>query len=110
MPARGGPASLVLGSGPLLGAFADLALPECSVDLEPGDMLILYTDGVTDARSPSGERFEEGRLFAAIESARGGSAQDVVRSIADAVGFFAARTEPADDITVVAVRRLPAGG
>jgi serine phosphatase RsbU (regulator of sigma subunit) len=108
VPARGGPASLVLGSGPLLGAFADLALPECSVDLEPGDMLILYTDGVTDARSPSGERFEEGRLFAAIESARGGSAQDVVRSIADAVGSFAARTEPADDITVVAVRRLPA--
>lgn len=107
VPGDGGPASLVLGSGPLIGAFRDLALPECAVDLRPGDMLVLYTDGVTDARSPTGERFEEGRLFAAIETARNGSAQDVVAAIAGAVGAFAARAEPADDITIVAIRRLP---
>jgi sigma-B regulation protein RsbU (phosphoserine phosphatase) len=106
VPGDGGPASLVLGSGPLIGAFPDLALPECAVDLRAGDMLVLYTDGVTDARSPTGERFEEERLFEAIESARDGSARDVVQAIADAVGTFAGLAEPADDITIVAIRRL----
>lgn len=108
VPGDDGPASLVLGSGPLVGAFEQLDLPECAVDLRPGDLLVLYTDGVTDARSPAGERFEEDRLFAAIESARHGSARDVVASIAGAVGTFAGLTEPADDITIDAIRRLPA--
>ncbi len=107
VPGDGSPASLVLGSGALVGAFEDLDLPECAVDLQPGDLLVLYTDGVTDARSPAGERFEEERLFAAIESARNGSARDVVASIATAVSAFADVTEPADDITIVAIRRLP---
>jgi len=107
VPGDGSPATLVLGSGPLIGAFADLVLPECAVDLRPGDMLVLYTDGVTDARSPSGERFEEGRLFAAIAASRDGSAGDVVQAIAGAVAVFAGRAEPADDITIVAIRRLP---
>jgi serine phosphatase RsbU (regulator of sigma subunit) len=106
VPGDGGQATLVLGSGPLIGAFADLTLPECAVDLRPGDMLVLYTDGVTDARSPTSERFEEERLFAAIESARDGSAREVVQAIADAVGAFAGLAEPADDITIVAIRRL----
>lgn len=107
VPGDGAPATLVLGSGPLIGAFADLVLPECAVDLRPGDMLVLYTDGVTDARSSSGERFEEGRLFEAIAASRDGSAQDVVQAIASAVAAFAGGAEPADDITIVAIRRSP---
>ncbi|MFP5342905.1 MAG: PP2C family protein-serine/threonine phosphatase [Candidatus Limnocylindria bacterium] len=109
VPGDGRPASLVLGSGPLVGAFADLAVPEVAVGLRPGDALLLYTDGVTDARSPAGERFEEARLFAAIESARGGSAQDLVDAVAGAVAAFAGVSEPADDITIVAIRRRREG-
>ena len=47
------------GSGPLLGAFPSLGLSESVADLVPGDMAVFYTDGVTDARSVTGERFED---------------------------------------------------
>ena len=51
----------------LLGAFRSLGAPELNVRLRPGDSLVLYTDGVTDAIGPSGERFGEARLLTTIE-------------------------------------------
>jgi phosphoserine phosphatase RsbU/P len=101
----GSPIESMEGSGPLLGAFRSLDLPEIVTDLAPGDMVVLYTDGVTDARSVSGERFEDARLVAAIEAARGGSAHDVVESIRSEVDRFQAGMLPADDVTVVAIGR-----
>jgi hypothetical protein len=112
----GSPVVPIEGSGSLLGAFASLDLTETVTELEPGDVVVFYTDGVTDARSVTGERFEDARLLAAIEHARGGSAGDVVDSIKGAVDRFQGGTLPADDVTVVAVgrrmratRRLAAG-
>jgi serine phosphatase RsbU (regulator of sigma subunit) len=104
--ADGSPIECMLGAGPLIGAFPTLEIPEISTDLAPGDLVLFYTDGVTDARDPTGERFEEQRLFAAVESARGGSAQDVVDAVAGAVDRFQGSTEPADDVTIVAIRRV----
>jgi hypothetical protein len=97
------------GSGPLLGAFPSLALTESETDLRPGDIVVFYTDGVTDARSVTGERFEDARLFEAIEAARTGSAGDVVESIRSSVERFQAGMLPADDITIVAVGRRMRG-
>jgi serine phosphatase RsbU (regulator of sigma subunit) len=108
VPADGSPITCLLGSGPLIGAFPTLDVPEVGADLEPGDLVLLYTDGVTDARSAEGERFDEWRLFEAVESVRGGSAQEVVDAVSGAVGQFQGLVEPADDITIVAIRRLPA--
>ena len=105
--ADGSPISILPGSGPLLGAFRRIELPETGADLAPGDMVVLYTDGVTDARSPDGERFDEWRLMDVLESARGGTAAEVVGAISGAVGAFQGCDEVADDITVVAIRRLP---
>jgi serine phosphatase RsbU (regulator of sigma subunit) len=105
--ADGSPIECLTGSGPLIGAFPTLDLPEVGADLAPGDLVVLYTDGVTDARSSSGERFEEERLFAAVDSVRGGGARDVVSAISAAVERFQGSVEPADDVTIVAVRRLP---
>lgn len=101
----GSPIEPMEGSGPLLGAFGSLDLPEIVTDLAPGDMVVLYTDGVTDARSGKGERFEDARLLAAIEAARGGSAHDIVESIRAEVDRFQAGMLPADDVTVVAIGR-----
>jgi phosphoserine phosphatase RsbU/P len=104
----GSPIECLIGAGPLIGAFATLDIPEVETDLAPGDLVLFYTDGVTDARDAAGERFEEQRLFAAVESARGGTAQDVVDAVAGAVDRFQGPTEPADDVTIVAIRRVPA--
>jgi sigma-B regulation protein RsbU (phosphoserine phosphatase) len=106
---NGSPIECLVEAGPLVGAFHKLDLPEVGADLMPGDLALFYTDGVTDARADDGERFDEWRLYEAIEGARGGSATEVVAAICGAVGRFQAEREPADDITIVAVRRLPAG-
>jgi sigma-B regulation protein RsbU (phosphoserine phosphatase) len=105
--ADGSPIACLIGSGPLLGAFVDLDIPEVRADLGPGDLALLYTDGVTDARSVDGERFDEWRLFDTVESVRGATAREVVDAVCSAVARFQGPTEPADDITIVAIRRLP---
>jgi len=105
--ADGSPIDCLIGSGPLIGAFPTLDIEEVGADLAPGDLVLFYTDGVTDARSPAGERFDEWRLLESVESVRGGSAREVVDAVSEAVGRFQGSDEPADDITIVAVRRLP---
>ncbi len=105
--ADGSPIGLLLGSGPLIGAFPTLDLPEVGVDMGPGDVVLLYTDGVADARTAEGERFDEWRLLEAVDSVRGGTAQEVVDAVSSAVTAFQGPVEPADDVTIVAIRRLP---
>jgi sigma-B regulation protein RsbU (phosphoserine phosphatase) len=107
VPADGGPIRWMPVAGSLLGAFADLELADCDVTLEPGDLLLLYTDGVTDARAPSGERFGDERLLGAVESARSGAADEVVAAVSQAYHQFQGDMPAADDVTIVAVRREP---
>ena len=105
VPADGGPIDAIEGGGVLLGAFRSLGAPELDVRLRPGDMLLLYTDGVTDAIGPSGERFGEPRLLATVEAARQGSAHDIVTALRDAVADFRGSVPPSDDITIVVIGR-----
>jgi sigma-B regulation protein RsbU (phosphoserine phosphatase) len=105
IPADGSPVGYLLGSGPLIGAFPRLGLPEVEVALGPGDVILFYTDGVTDARAPSGERLGEEGLLAAVERARGGRANDYVDELRSAVTAVTGGGEPADDVTIVALGR-----
>ena len=105
VPADGGPIDAIEGGGVLLGAFRSLGAPELDVRLRPGDCLVLYTDGVTDAIGPSGERFGEPRLLATVEAARQGSAHDIVAALRDAVADFRGSVPPSDDITIVVIGR-----
>ena len=105
VPADGGPIDAIEGGGVLLGAFRSLGAPELDVRLRPGDSLVLYTDGVTDAIGPSGERFGEPRLLATVEAARQGSAHDIVTALRDAVADFRGSVPPSDDITIVVIGR-----
>ena len=105
IPAHGSAIRSIGEVGVIMGAFARIQPPETHLVLARGDVLLFYTDGVTDARSPDGERFGDARLFEALEAARGGSAHDVVATVRGRVDRFRATADPADDVTLVAIGR-----
>jgi sigma-B regulation protein RsbU (phosphoserine phosphatase) len=91
--------------GVVLGAFADMGLEEKSAALAPGDLVVLYTDGVTEARNSARELFGEERLRAVVAQSAAGGAQSVIASVTAAVAEFTAGEEQADDLTMVVVQR-----
>ena len=74
-----------------------------AVTLGPGDMLFLYTDGVTEAENRADELFGAARLEAALRAARGRGAREVVEHVVAAVTAFADGAPQSDDITCVAI-------
>lgn len=105
VPGDGQPIRWLDGAGPLLGAFATLSLDEGVERLHQGDMVLLYTDGVTDARADSGDRFGDERLLEVVERCRSGTARELVDAVAGAAASFQGEMPAADDITIVAIRR-----
>src|SRR3954447_16638927 len=97
------------GTGVLLGAFPTVELAERSVRLDRGDRLVVYTDGVTDAIDPSRRRLGDARLRATIRAAGDASADGLVTAIMSAIAAFASGTEPADDVTLLAIGRSRPG-
>jgi sigma-B regulation protein RsbU (phosphoserine phosphatase) len=59
--ASNGECQELTGRGVLLGAFQNIDLEQREIQIDPGDLLVFYTDGITEARGPSGEMFEEER-------------------------------------------------
>jgi sigma-B regulation protein RsbU (phosphoserine phosphatase) len=74
--------------GPVLGVFATRDFEMGSAQLSPGDRVILFTDGVTEACGAEGEEFGEARLLHLLEDHRGLSADELQAKILDAVGEF----------------------
>jgi len=92
--------------GMALGVVEGTRVEERSVSLEPGDHLILYTDGVTEAFSSQDEIYGEERLRTTIQAADNSSAQAMLDAIDDSVIAFASDTPPSDDLTLMVLRRL----
>lgn len=92
--------------GLLLGVFPEAEYESASVTLEPGDLLLLYSDGVTDARSPapSEEDFGDERLLEFLRTTRGMKPLEVVESLIRRVREFSGEGQLADDVTVAAIR------
>lgn len=90
--------------GSLVGVLDEFEVGEESVDLGPGDALVLFTDGITERRR-AGHQFEE-ELPAVLRSAAGRPAAELARHLEDAAVLFAS-TVPDDDIAVV-VLSVPA--
>ena len=92
--------------GTILGLFGEVGAADMVVHLDPGDALILYTDGVIEARDKEGKLFGLEELEAVAATSSGRSAQGIARRIELAAVAHAAGT--VDDIAVLALRRRPA--
>lgn len=90
-------------TGPALGLMPDLPFATAETTLAPGDSLIAFTDGTTDAQSPSGAFFTEERLLSLI-AAPATSASALLDRVVDAVAAHTQDAAPFDDLTLLAVR------
>jgi serine phosphatase RsbU (regulator of sigma subunit) len=90
------------GRGPLLGAYPDAGYEEATLHLDPGDLLLMYTDGVTEIR-PADPQFGEGALLGALARCAGRSAEAVVRAIEQHTVELQAGS-PRDDIALLAIK------
>jgi sigma-B regulation protein RsbU (phosphoserine phosphatase) len=107
VPLDGSEPRPIPGGGPLLGMFGRLGVDLMRIRIEPGDALVLYTDGVTDARAAGGERYGEARFRSALRN-RGGSGPTPCRDVIDHVLAFQGDADPADDLALLVLRRLTA--
>ncbi len=106
LAAAGGSRLLDFGGIPL-GIHTEFAYGESSTALMPGDALILYTDGITDARNRTMEDYSEERLFQFTAGlARDLTARQLLDAISADVSRFTQGAEQADDITLVALKVL----
>jgi len=91
--------------GPMLGALLEATYESGRVCLNPGDLLLAYSDGLTECRNSMDEEFEMDRLTAAAKAVGGGTANQVLFSTLGAVLDFADACSPEDDLTLLVIRR-----
>lgn len=102
--ATDGCAQQLTARGMLLGAFPGIHLEEKSINLAPGDAVILYTDGITEARHEK-ELYGDARLQTVIDAAAHVSARHLAQAILDDVAQFCGNNPQADDMTLVVLKR-----
>ena len=92
--------------GIALGVMPNLEYREASVTLAPGDTLILYTDGVSEAMNSEGEEFGVDRLMRIFNERAPASAKEANEVILQAVVEFADGYPQSDDVTCLVLRRV----
>jgi serine phosphatase RsbU (regulator of sigma subunit) len=104
--ADGSVSELAMDGGPPLCAACGFAYAAETIMLEPGDGLVVVTDGVTEAQDPAGGFFERHRAIGLLSLMPGDwRARAATDGIVSAVRAFEAGGEPSDDLTVLALRR-----
>ena len=96
--------------GLVLGVRPDAVHQTGRFSLVPGETIYLFTDGVTEAKDARATLFSEARLEAVLRRASGGSSADLVNAVVAEVSSFVGTAEAADDITMLALRRLTERG
>lgn len=102
--AEGDAFSLLEGKGLPLGVDGNAAYTASTAHFEPGDILIIGTDGIWESRRPDGEMFGKERLMDLVREHRNASARTMVFSILDALDDFRGGAALEDDVTLVIVK------
>lgn len=101
--ASGGLEEIEMDGGPPLCVFEDFPYPEETCRLEPGDMMVVLTDGVTEAKSPDAELFGHTRVLEQFAPPPAGG-QDLVDRLVNAVHSFEDGGDPTDDLTIMVLQ------
>jgi serine phosphatase RsbU (regulator of sigma subunit) len=101
----GGQVECLEGGGPVLGILPDLAYEEHRCWLQPGEVVVLFSDGVTEATNPAGEEFGEQRLAAVAQQFRHKLAGTILEGLRKAVQDWLGGAPAADDVTLVILRK-----
>ena len=95
-----------LSSGNLiLGAFLSVSYQSCPIHLHPGDILVVYSDGVTDARDPQEEMFGQERLLQIIQQEAPSGSNALQQKLLQAIAEFTQGLPQTDDITFLVVEK-----
>jgi serine phosphatase RsbU (regulator of sigma subunit)/putative methionine-R-sulfoxide reductase with GAF domain len=93
-------------TGVALGASEDSHMTEQTIQLTAGEMVLFYTDGLTEAFNLEGDMFGDERLLRALGWQESASADDMIQAVESALDDFAGNAPPSDDLTMLAVRRV----
>ena len=90
--------------GVVLGLFDSATFDEETLTLQPGDLVVLFSDGVTEAMNAEGDEFTDDRLIACANAHRGETPQQILDALLADVHAFCAGEAQSDDVTAVLVR------
>ena len=88
---------------PALGIMEDIEISDFNFMMAPGDSVFIYTDGVTEAKDPDGERYGMERMVTALNQKAYSSMEELLNAVKDSLADFVKDTDPFDDITMMAV-------
>jgi len=94
--------------GPVVGLLEFAPYDQETVQLDVGDTVIIFSDGVSEALNPAGEEFGDARILSAVDSVGAVGAQELVGCVINAVKEFSRGAAQSDDITVMVIRYLGA--
>ncbi len=87
--------------GPVLGVLPDAPYEQAKLDVSPGDLLVMYSDGLVEATNPRGEEYGEGRLRELLATITQKDAEEIRRAILASLAAFSGATALRDDLTIV---------
>jgi len=102
--ANGKVESIINIHGPVVGAMEGLTYKQSKLQLKKGDLMFLYTDGVSEAMNAKCELFEEKQIEDRLFTLSGNDPAQAIETVLDAVDEFAAGSEQSDDITMLGFR------
>jgi sigma-B regulation protein RsbU (phosphoserine phosphatase) len=103
---RGGEATLLDTNGMVVGAFPFAKYGESKLKLEPGDLLVFYTDGITEPENEYGEQFGEERLIELLKEHAGQDGAEVAARVVEEVMKWTASPELQDDMTMLVAKKV----
>jgi serine phosphatase RsbU (regulator of sigma subunit) len=102
---RSGEVERLKDGGPVIGLFPKLEVTSGRTTVEKGDVLVMYTDGLSETRNPEGEEFEDERVLEALRGMAGRPSREIVARLVAGVRVFAADAGLSDDLTLIVAQK-----